>query len=178
MLACHLKPDCIYRTTLSRDMHTANTDVFRDLDDKIIFAEDLAAIEQSTCGSCAVQFNTDTASSCVKVNDEIVQTLLCDRGQSRDPSTCLWKNLWGWSQENQSILAAIARHYELSPRLARSICPSTPAKRAEPASTNIHGNRPAANMPRSVAASSMADVFEAVWHFGSVDFGHHYICLG
>jgi hypothetical protein len=24
----------------------------------------------------------------------------------------------------------------------------------------------------------MADVFEAVWHFGSVDFGHHYICLG
>lgn len=24
----------------------------------------------------------------------------------------------------------------------------------------------------------MADVFEAVWHFGSVDFGHRYICLG
>jgi hypothetical protein len=146
------------------------------LDDKSVFAEDLVVIEQSTCGSFAVQFNTETAFSCVEINNETVQTLLRDRGQSQVSATCLWINLWGWSQENQLILAAIARHYELSSRLAHSMCPSTLLPRAELGSLDPNGGKPAAKVPRP--ASSMADVFEAVWHFGSVDFGHRYICLG
>jgi hypothetical protein len=168
--------NCVSCTSLSTGIHPTMTDGFRNLDDKTIFTEDLKVIEQSNCASFAVQFNTDTASSCVKVDHKMVENLVRGRGQIKDPSTCLWINLWGWSQENQSILAAIARHYELSPRLAHSMCPSTPAQRAKPTLTTLNSGEPAANMPQP--ASSMADVFEAVWHFGSVDFGHRYICLG
>lgn len=85
-------------------------------------------------------------------------------------------NPWGWPQENQSIPAAIARHCELSPRLAHSIDPSAPARRTEPASRSLNGSRLAANIPSP--PSSMSDVFEAVWHFGSVDFSRHYIYIG
>jgi hypothetical protein len=173
------KLDSTSGPSLSANVCSIMADAFRNLDDRTIFAEDLKIIEQPTCESFAVQFNANAASSCVQVNHETVQNLLRGRAQTKDPSACLWMNLWGWSPENQSILEAVARHYELSPRLAHSMCPSTaptPAQRTGPTSINANSSKPAANMPRP--ASSMADVFEAVWHFGSVDFGHRYICLG
>ena len=103
--------------------------------------------------------------------DQITQ----HRKQSVDEFPCLWLNLCGWTPKQESITQKIAKQYQLSPRLAHFMCPwSNSVTQAPPSST-------ASTLPsdlKSTQTFSFANTFNAVWHFCTVDFGRHYICLG
>lgn len=148
-----------------------------DLDDPRTFDSYSSLAEQSMCRNFAVQFNASEALSGLNLTVQDVRQLLTSRNQ-RDKSSCLWLNLWGWTQEHQAMIADIAQQYQLSPRLAHSMCPRSQTNGRPPSMS--FGNS-AANGPRPSPiepASSMADIFNAVWHFGTVDFGPRYICIG
>lgn len=146
-----------------------------DLDVQEVFDNFLAQVHKFECRSLAVEFSPSKVLAGVNLTAQAVDNLLIHRDQQGTGLPCLWINLWGWTQEHQAIIARVAKHYDMSPRLAHAMCPRAHSSSAASSARVVSSLAPGTG---SSALRSMADVFSTVWHFGTVDVGRRYICMG
>ena len=149
----------------------------------------------------AIQFDAEAANCALNLSETSLTNVLAQRKDSSSQQ-CLWLNLWGWSTQHHEVVGLIARHYNVSPRLAHMLCPklytrnptscssssidrkdpSSPAvietEKASSASSDIEAHAATVARPKQKLLTSIADVAEDLWHFCTVDYGQRYICIG
>lgn len=107
-----------------------------DLDDHAAFTECNAKVKQPTTSNFAVAFDSAKAQCAVDITQETALDWIRSRSGGGDNNNkngeqnrTLWLNFWA-SESQRPIIEAVAKYYELSPRLAGLLCPaasSTPA---------------------------------------------------
>lgn len=160
-------------------MQASTAGMFEDLDNQSALDSCISRALTSDCRNLAVEFAASKARAALNIAPEDVERLHARRVSPEDPSQCLWLNLWGWTREHQAIVKSIGQRYNLSARLVHTMCPDI--RTNTPSGPRIPlGKLPASPLssPLPDPAASMADIFDAVWHFGTVDVGRRYICLG
>ncbi|KAL9111325.1 MAG: hypothetical protein Q9227_004202 [Pyrenula ochraceoflavens] len=177
-----------------------------DIDDESAYQKCYSAFRNAKTRNFCVGFNTDRA-FCVTDFDASQIESLSSRIPLEGRPACRWFNFWGWNQDHQIAVNAIASKYDVSPRLIHLLCPrkspdpSTSPKelRAESMGRQQgHGDEHSDDLekadsdiqvcspptpqkrapPRKRELTSFSDVAEDLWHFCSVDFGRRYLCLG
>lgn len=174
--------------------------ILHGLSTKTTFDDYCSRLQDPTCRDFAVELDAAATSCAVNLSLETVRGLLEARAHSSDSNTttpCFWINLWGWSPEHEQMIKEIAKYYHISPRLAQSLCPKpssvgrlaavvpkdndrspfTEAKTLEEAGFTSDQASMVSTSENDQSAS-FSDVFNAVWHFCTVDFGRRYMCIG
>lgn len=165
-----------------------------DLDDAYVYDDLSARIEKSDIHNFAVQYDASDAQAAVDLSSANVQTLL----DERDACKSLWLNLWGWGFDHGQIIMQIAKHYDVSPRLAHVLCPGAgqsakPPPKVSPQTKNILQKSAFDQAVRleeagsshslqeseltdtqEPASTEFANIINALWHFCTVDFGPRY----
>ena len=174
-----------------------------DLDDQGQFQHCLSRLKETSTHNFTVNFGSDHASCEINITSQDVVAKL----ESGTQQSCGWFNFWGWSEDHEAAIFAIARKYEVSPRLTNLLCPrkqpprpasqgkKTPdatetksaalceafdqLEKAEGRPLRTHLDLPSAGQQAPKRQiSSLADVVDDLWHFSSVDWGRHYVCIG
>ena len=172
---------------------------FHSIDGANDFARHQKAIQQLDTEAFAVQFSSDEAECALHVTADEVSRLLRDRRQSQ-ADTCLWINLWGWGAKNEDIVKVLAQHYNITPRLAHTICPrfhgSKVSALAQMSALDVVGGSSSEILektefpkvsysksseqqhgPTSRIPTSIGGIARSLWHYCAVDYGRSYICL-
>ena len=170
----------------------------QDLDSSKNFRDLSRSLETAEVNNFAAYFNAQTACSSVNVRPDQAQQLLDTRAQDDAKTSCLWINLWGWAEDHERIIQKVAKHYDLSPRLAHFLCPrkapsgvksTVPpnskndssfeeAKRLEEADSSNSSENVLAEQTTHPQLGGFTDIVNALWHFCTVDFGRRYLCIG
>jgi hypothetical protein len=115
-----------------------------DLDEIAAFTACKTVLQQPRTENFLVSFNSTKAECAIDVNQE--EALKWLEGDNRDESRTLWFNFWA-SEKQRPIIEAVAKHYDLSPRLAGLLCPAAATAIPQQATS-------AADSDRSGSASS------------------------
>ena len=95
-----------------------------NLDDESVFKNCKIRLQQPKTDNFIVSFDSNTAKCAIDVDqDEALKWL---DSQNRNESETLWLHCWA-SESQRPIIEAVARKYDLSPRLAGLLCPVAPA---------------------------------------------------
>ncbi|KIX01597.1 uncharacterized protein Z518_09323 [Rhinocladiella mackenziei CBS 650.93] len=173
-----------------------------NLDEETAFQQCTAKLTDPTTENFIVRFESSEAKCAVDVSQE--EALKWLQAENRSATQALWLNFWT-SDSQRTTIAAVAKKYGLSPRLTRLLCParksatqtpSTASTNSSSSSTSSGQRTPTARMtdvekgipPSSDAIQSkpkatvkdinFGDVVNDLWHFCSIDFGHHFIHVG
>ncbi|EXJ56745.1 hypothetical protein A1O7_07089 [Cladophialophora yegresii CBS 114405] len=92
-----------------------------DLDEPAAFTACKTVLQQPKTENFVVGFNSAKAQCAVDIDQQEALNWLY--GESRDESRTLWFNFWA-SEAQRPIIEAVAKHYDLSPRLAGLLCPA------------------------------------------------------
>ncbi|ETI26241.1 hypothetical protein G647_03018 [Cladophialophora carrionii CBS 160.54] len=126
-------------------------DVVYDLDEIAAFTACKTVLQQPKTENFVVSFNSAKAQCAVDVSQEEALNWL--QGDNRDESQTLWFNFWT-SEKQRPIIEAVAKHYDLSPRLAGLLCP------AAATTTTTTGERQATSAADSDSSGSASQVPE------------------
>lgn len=110
-----------------------------NLDEKIEYEECYNRLKEPTTGNFGVTFDLNEAKCAVDLDEATVLSWL--ENDTRPANKTLWLNFWASSAERATI-KAIAKKYDLSPRLTSVLCPpeSTAQKSGSAGSTTTTAN--------------------------------------
>lgn len=170
-----------------------------DIDHEENYDNYFAELRRPETKNFAVSFDAKEASCAVNISTDEVSTILQGRNRDNEKQPCLWLNLWGWDPEHQEILKILSRYHEISPRLTHVLCPrlneTTPVKAQLKAADQVANSRNANSFekpstspltekplqesvqPKRKMPTGIGDIAKDLWHFCTVDFGRHYICI-
>ncbi|EXJ88408.1 hypothetical protein A1O1_05338 [Capronia coronata CBS 617.96] len=176
-----------------------------DLDDNTAYNNCVSKLKHPDTENFVVRFNSDNAHCGVDVDQQ--EAIAWLHSDHRLPSQPVWFNFWACDSQ-RPIIAAVAKKYDLSPRLSALFCPPRSLRTmiknpASPCATASNGvatgttQIPSTDLEKGISipsqrvlgqqqpvasggleALSFADVVNNLWHFCSVDFGRHYIYVG
>ena len=168
-----------------------------DFDDSQDFKTCSAKITEPSTHNFAVEFNADSTRCMVDLtSDQIID--LFRSGRSPGQGRCRWLNVWAANDaQRKAIMSLVVSSYGVSPRLAHLMCrrTSTPPQhvaavkprgdvktsvfergsvleKASPSSSAESHDVEAASTPGSI------DITKDLWHFFTLDWGRHYVCIG
>lgn len=174
-----------------------------NLDDDAAFNVCAARLKQTATENFIVRFDSAEAVCAVDVGqDEALRWL---QPGNRTESQALWLNFWA-SESQRATVEAIAKKYDLSPRLTGLLFPArssairsrdtpsmgsgtssasdpkdAPTTQTTDVEKGVSQTRPLQRKPTGLQAlkgMTFGDVVKDLWHFCSVDFGRHFIYVG
>lgn len=170
---------------------------YSDLDDQAAFDRCQKQLDAESTTNFVVYFDDDRASCATNISEANVKHVLYNRHEADVQNQCLWINLWGWTREHHEIVKAVAREYEVSPRLAHMVCPkptsnsgAAPSAVPSHSTSDLSDDLEKANIRPTIASTEgstkppgrkairgISDIVEDLWHFYSFDIGRRYISL-
>jgi hypothetical protein len=175
-----------------------------DLDQADDFAAVTAKATDPTTCNFSVTLTANTATSSINLsNDDILD--FASASTQNSPSVCRWLNVWALDDDEKKAFHKLLQRYGVSPRLAHMLCLSrrpmeghhtTDAARTH---TESAGFDKGSSLEKASQISSQSsdsspetsnnafhdgsmpevlDITRDLWHFCSIDWGRHYVCIG
>ena len=184
-----------YRSTVGSDVQRS----FRNLDSASNLDSALTTIQSSRTWNFVLDFSDATSWVSFDLSAESVTALL--ESERSDSLNTRWINVWYPSQQS-SLLEALAKRYDFSPRLLGLMCSDPKAPRRSQSTLRKRpksSRKPWRRSPRelelekgldelseqssissydSVMHSNIYKIINDLWHYSSVDFGRNYVCIG
>jgi Mg2+ and Co2+ transporter CorA len=175
-----------------------------DLDQADDFAEVTAKVSDLTTHNFSVSLTADKVTLSTNLSDDDILDLASASTQDR-PCVCRWLNVWALDEEEKKAFLKLLQRYGVSPRLAHMLCLSkrptkehlaTEAARTHSDSprfgksnylekTSQISSKSSASSPETsnntLQNGSMPEVLDItrdLWHFCTIDWGRHYVCIG
>jgi len=180
----------------------AANDFMQDLDQPDILESLLQKLSSSNSRNFILDFSDNDAYVRLDLPTASIIDLLTAGPRPNELGT-RWINIW-YPFDHRSLLEAIAKHYDFSPRLLAMMCSdprqskhgrssaSTKGTSLRRASSLASGHKPSQDLEKGNVLSDLAsissnnpvrtgniyDIANEVWHYTSVDQGRNYLCLG
>lgn len=175
-----------------------------DIDQADEFSEVRDKLSDSATHNFSVSLNAATARCSINLSSDDILDFAAANTQD-SPSACRWLNLWALDDNARKAFHKLLQRYGVSPRLAHLLCLSSTARRgrplAEASSDGTSGDsfdkvdrlekashvslqanpsftKPEPRTSQERGAPEVLDITRDLWHFCSIDWGRHYVCIG